>query len=284
MNRPPNTRHLTTAKLQLGNGYFTDFDQLAQLLHHVCRDDRDRVSMLELAAAIGIADRNAKHLAGLAQAMGLLQAVTYKPTTWGRLVEAYDPFFDDLGTLWFIHYVISSDPRHLVWNRIVTDLVPSRRRVTRDQIRSAFDDLHQWYSAYSIQKHVLKEVNTVLDAYTQQRLSRLAYLRREPGVDGDAYVLAYREPVPALVLVASIVHFRDRARSGDSAVTIPDLLTAPNSPGVVFQLGEDRLRALLEDLKTQPGLSLESRADLDQLRLTDDATDVEWMRRYYASR
>ncbi len=280
MNQPKNVGGLPNYKLQLGNSYLADFDQLAQLLHYVCRDQRERISVAELAAIIGTSDRNAKHLAGLAQAMGLLHAKTYKPTAWGLLVETCDPFFDDLGTLWFIHYVISSDPRHLVWNRIVTDILPSRRRVTRDQIRAALDDLRQWFSDYTLKAHVLKEINTVLDAYTRQRLSRLAYLR----ANGDAYMLAYREPIPALVLVASIVHFRDQERPGDSAVTIPDLLTAPNSPGVVFQLGEDRLRAVLEDLKTQPGLSLESRADLDQLRLTDDTTDVEWMRRYYASR
>ena len=280
MTTPPNVRRLPAATLQLSNGYFTDFDQLAQVLHHVCRAGRQRISTVELAAIIGASDRNAKHLAGLAQAMGLLQAKTYAPTPWGVLVETCDPFFDDLGTLWFIHYVISSDPRHLVWNRIVADILPSRRRVTRDQIRAAFDDLRQWFSDYTLKKHVLQEINTVLDAYTRQRLSRLAYLR----ADGDGYALAYCEPIPTRVFVASLVHFRDQARPGASAVAIPDVLTAPNGPGVVCQLGEDRLRALLEEVKTQPGLSLESRADLDQLRLTDATSAVEWMRRYYANR
>jgi hypothetical protein len=41
---------------------------------------------------------------------------------------------------------------------------------------------------------------------------------------------------------------------------------------------------MLEELKNQPGISLESRADLDQLRLSPDLTDIELMKRYYDSR
>lgn len=274
------TRGAPNAKLQLSNSYPADFDQLAQLLHAIVPDTRERIPLADLANALGLAYRQVENLGSIAQALGLVERVTYKASPLGRLVQARDPFFDDLGTLWFLHYMVSSDSRNMVWNRIVTDIMPSRRRLTRNQVRDALNDLRQYFSEQSIQKHVLKEVNTVLDAYTNQRLARLAFLR----ADGDGYMLAYREPVPALVLAASIARFRDLYRSGDTAVPVPDLLAAPNSPGVVLQLGEERLRAMLEELKTQPGLSLESRADLDQVRLTDGASYVEWMKRYYASR
>ena len=51
-----------------------------------------------------------------------------------------------------------------------------------------------------------------------------------------------------------------------------------------MQLGEDRLRGLLERLKVQPGFSLESQADLDQVRLTDNTPGYAWMERYYVSK
>lgn len=280
MNQLTGSNGSGSAKLQLSNSYPVDFDQLAQLLHVICRDARGRIPVTDIAMRIGLPMRQVENLGSIAQALGLLRPIVYKPSTLGQLIESSDPFFDDLGTLWFLHYVISSDPRHIVWYRIINDIIPTRRRVTRDQIREALDDLRQRFTEYSVKKHVLKEVNTVLDAYTNQRFARLAYLR----VDGEWYSLAYREPIPALVLIASIFYFRDQQRPGDTAVTITDLLTAPNSPGVVFQLSEDRLRAQLEELRTLPGLSLESRADLDQLRLTDSITAEEWMHRYYASR
>ena len=268
------------AKLQVGNGYYLDFDQLARLLNASVQDERGRIPQADLAAAIGMADRKVENLGSLASLLSLIRKGSYKPTPLGWLVKERDPFFDDPGTLWFLHYIIGSDPRAIIWNRIVNNIIPKQPRFTRERLRANFDDLREWFSADSIKKHVLKEINTFLDAYTNQSFARLVYLRAE----GEWYALGYRQPVPPLVLAASIAHFRDARRAGDTAVSIPDLCTALNSPGVVYQLPEDRLRAMLEELKTQPGISLESRADLDQLRLSPDLTDVELMKRYYDSR
>ncbi len=267
-------------KLQLSNGYFVNFTYLARILNAVCQDQRERIPQTELAATIGFTERHVKHLCGIAHALGLTERVTYKPTPLGRLVHRYDPFFDDVGTLWFLHYVVSSNPYNLIWNRIVTVILPTRRLITRKQARAAFNDLRQTLSEYSIQKHVLQELNTVLDAYTNQYFARLDYLHLE----NDTYVLGKAEPVPPLVLGACIVCFRDCHRSNDTAVSVTDLLTTSDGPGVVLQLEEDHLRVLLEQLKVQPGFSLESRADLDQVRLTDNTPDYVWMERYYVSK
>lgn len=268
------------AKLQVGNGYNLDFDQLARLLHASVQDERSRIPQVDLAAAIGVADRKVENLGSLASLVGLIRKGSYKPTPLGLLVHERDPFFDDIGTLWFLHYVIGSDPRAIIWNRIVNVIIPKQPRFTRERLRAAFDDLREWFSEDSIKKHVLKEINTFLNAYTEQAFSRLVYLRAE----GDWYALGYRQPIPPLVLAASLAHFRGDRRAGDTAVSIPDLCAAPNSPGLVYQLPEDRLRAMLEELKTQPGISLESRADLDQVRISPDLTDLELLKRYYDQR
>jgi len=268
------------AILQLGNSYDLEFDALAHLLETACRDERPRLPMEDLANLLGVADRQAKHLAAMACALGLLRKVSYQPTPLGLLVHERDPFFDDLGTLWFLHYAISSEPRHIVWNRAVNGFLPRRPRFTREQLRASFDDLIAWFSANSIQKHVLKEINTFLDAYTQQAFSRLAFLR----LDGEGYALGYRQPLPPLVLAAAAARFRATHRPGATAIPVNVLCSAPDSPGLVFGLPEERLRQMLEELKALPGFSLESRADLDQVSLAGDLEDVDWMRRYYDAR
>jgi hypothetical protein len=267
-------------KLQLSNGYSVNFTYLARILNAVCNDQRERVPQAELATTVGFTERHVKHLCGIAHALGLTEKVTYKPTSLGHLVHKNDPFFDDIGTLWFLHYLISSNPYNLVWNRFVTVILPTRRTVTREQARAAFNDLRQTLTEYSIQKHVLQELNTVLDAYMNQNFARLDYLYLE----NDTYVLGKAESVHPLVLAACIVCFRDRQHFNDTAVSVRDLLTTSNGPGVVMQLGEDRLRGLLEQLKVQPGFSLESQADLDQVRLTDNTPAYVLMERYYVSK
>ena len=268
------------AKLQLSNKYPLECDQLARLLNAACSDERGRIPRADLVATLGLADRHVKQLCSFAQAFGVLKNLTLRPTPLGRLIHQYDPFFDDLGTLWFLHYVISADPRHLIWSRLVTEIVPAHRVFTREQARATFDDLRGTFSEASIKDHVPSELNTVLDAYTNQNLARLAYLK----LNDEGYALSYREPVPALVVAASIVHYRDQHQAGASAVAIHQLLTDCCGPSVIFQLSAERLRAILEELKTQPGLSLESRADLDQIRLADRTSADDWMRRYYEQR
>jgi hypothetical protein len=266
-------------KLQVTNGYFVQFDQLTRLLHAACADERALIPQADLAEAVGVAIRKIENLSSIAQALGLIARRSCRATSLGALVASRDPFFDDVGTLWMLHYAAASDPRHLVWNRFAA-FVPTQRDFSYADLRGSFDDLKESHSKYSSGKHVTAEIKSLLDAYTQQQLRLLAYLREDEG----QYALSYREAVPPLVVAACIARFRDRFRAGDTALSIEELLEAPNSPGQVCQIPADRLRAALESLRGQPGFALESRADLDQVRLTDDTPDHVWMERHYASR
>ncbi len=272
---------MTQPKLQLTNGYEIDFGQIAQLLAAIERDGRGRIPVASLAETMGISYRQAENLGSIARALELATAKTYQLTRLAKLIIERDRFFDDLGTLWFLHYVVASDPRHLVWNQLTNEFLLQSSGFTRDEFRKSFHYLAESHSKDSASKHVLKEVNTTLNAYSKQHFARLAYIQET----GEySYVLSYREPIPPLVLAACIARYRAMHRPGDTAISVTDLLSAPNSPGVICQIPEDRLRAGLEYLKSEPGISLESRADLDQVRLTDATTDVEWLERYYARR
>jgi Protein of unknown function (DUF4007) len=266
-------------KIHLCNGYVANFTSLANILKVACQDSRKLIPQVDLIAAVGLTEKHVKYLCGIAQALGVIEQRTCKATSLGQLVYKYDPFFDDIGTLWFLHYVISSNPYHLVWHRLVTSVLPTNKCITLEQASAAFDDLHRTIGGQSIHKHVLNELKSAFDAYTNQHLARLDYLQ----LDNATYILNKNPSLPPLVLSACIAHFRDRHRFGDTAISIPDLLANPNGPGVVLHMEENRLRALLEQLKMEPGFSLESRADLDQIRLTDNTPDYGWMERYYVN-
>ena len=267
-------------KLQVANGYSVNFGQLAQLLHAVSQDNCKKLPVTELAEGIGISTMQMKYLSGIAVALGLIAPMTMRMTPTGTLVAEHDQFFDDLGTLWFLHYIVGSNPQLLIWNCFVNVFLPAKPSFSVDDLRCSFDYLKLTYSEYSARAHVNKEINTILDAYTNQQFSRLAYLRAQ----GEGYGLGYRQPVPVPVLAASIARFRDRHQAGNTAVSVRDLVSARDSPGVVFQMPEHTLRAGLEQLRHGHGFSLEARADLDQLRFAEDIPDHVRMERYYASR
>ncbi len=106
-------------KLQLSNGYFVNLKHLSLILNTICLDQRGRIPRIDLAEKVGFAERQVKQICSIGQAFGLIEQITYKPTQLGRLIQSYDPFFDDIGTLWFLHYIISSNPHNLIWHRMV---------------------------------------------------------------------------------------------------------------------------------------------------------------------
>jgi Protein of unknown function (DUF4007) len=268
-------------RLLFGRGYYVDFDQFAHLLKAIREDAKEQKEVSFVANCLGIATAKASGLIYLARGFHLLERDTkLRLTHLGHLISEHDPFFDDRGTLWFLHYVVSSEPRQLVWNRFANILVP-RYRFTLQEFRAVFTDQRENHAAYSAARHISKETLTVIDSYIYKNFSRLGYLCLE---DDTHYILGHRELISPLILGASITRYRDRHRYGDTAVSVTDLLAAPNSPGIIFQLSEERFRSALEQLRHYPGFSLESRADLDQVRLNDTLSDVYWMEQYYVSR
>jgi len=266
--------------MQISAGYNVDFNFIAKLLKAVTSKNKSSFVKKELSASLGVSDLHAKKLGTIAQSLGLTQKRTNKPTELGLLISKNDSFFDDLGTLWFLHYVISSDSSILFWNRMVNIVLPKTPKITKETAKETFVDLREFRSAYSASEHVDKELKTFFNSYADQKFSRLNYLYKE----GDYYILGTGVEVPPLVLAASIARYRDRHRPLDTALPVAELLSSPNSPGVVFNLSEEQLRNGLEALKNEKGFGLENRADLDQVRLTDHTPDYIWLERYYEQR
>src|SRR5437773_1029739 len=110
---------MSSGKLQLTNGYEVDFGQLAQFLAAIERDGRARIPVADLGNTIGVPYRQAENIGSIVRAFDLAQSQTYQLTPLAKIINGNDRFFDDIGTLWFLHYVIASEPRHIVWHRLV---------------------------------------------------------------------------------------------------------------------------------------------------------------------
>jgi hypothetical protein len=268
------------SRFKITNGYRVDFDLIGRLLANETRPQGSKAAQAELVDALGLSLAHFQAVCRIAEAMGLSDVGTLKRNAIGSLVLQYDRFFDDLGTLWFCHYAAASNPHNLVWNTLGNDMFARSSRFSEADCVAALEEFRPRFSHEFFHKFVVKEPRSLLRAYTDENFSRLELLR----VNGDNFTLSYREPVPPLVLAACIARFRQRHRNGDATVPVSEVAGAPNSPGLVCQIPEERLRASLEELKTEPGFSLESRADLDQVRLTDDTPDYVWMERYYVRR
>ena len=122
--------------------------------------------------------------------MSLLAPVSYRLTNFGRLVNAHDLFFEDIGTLWVCHYALSAEPARLLWNHVVNCLLPTGQPYSAPDVRETLGKLAETHTARTLQRKVLKEVRSIFNAYTEQAFRRFNYLRRtKVGFNVPVYVL-----------------------------------------------------------------------------------------------
>jgi len=253
------------AGLEFTRGFYVHFDQISRILSLVTQSpDRGRFYRAELAEATGLSEIQAGVQAKIAAAMGLLVPISYRLTDFGRLVSDYDLFFEDLGTLWVCHYALSSEPKRLLWNHVVNCLLPTGQTYSPPEVRETLSYLAETHSARTLQRKVLKEVGSIFNAYTEQAFRQLHYLRQ---TDDGAYALTDSPaPVPPGAFLAILLLHRDRFQPGASGVEVPTICAAEQSPGRLLHLSEARVRALLNELHEAGRLTIEAKANLDQVR------------------
>jgi hypothetical protein len=272
----------TPYKLQLTNGFFVDFNQIARILTYaIAHQDEGRIPASAYATSMGIPIRRVENLCSMTTAFGLIRPRVLTPTELGLIIHRYDPFLDDLGTLWLLHYLISSNQRYVVWNRLVNQVIPESDRFSTTIARPYFDDLTTFYTEHSMDNHLRNEMGAVWNAYTEQSFRYLDYIRAE---SDQVYVRGDCEPTTPHVFCAAALSYRDCYAPRAVTLDVPILAHRANSPGRVFDMTERQVRDLLEEIKRLGYLYIETRAELDQVRFREDYDFLRVMRRYYEER
>jgi len=266
-------------KLQLSNGYYLRFEHLSRLLHYVVsKPDISRFLKKELISALGMSSRMIENLTSYGVALGILIRRSCKPTEFGKLIDKQDPFFDKDETLWFLHYILSSDREYVVWNRLINHVFPQESEVTTEIARRYFSDLNGHFSEKSLKRHLADEIGVLFNAYTAQKFNHLEYIRK---LSGKVYQLNQSIQVPDLCILASCYLYRDRYAKGSTGVEIEHLVKEENSPGKVFHISEHQLRLSLERLHRERRISIESRANLDQVRFQPNENWLNIVKQFY---
>ena len=270
------------AKLQASKGYFLRFDEVSRLLHFLAeRRDQSRNSQGSVMSATGLSKHHVESLISLASGMGLVLPIVYRATELGLLIHDQDLFFDDVGTLWLCHYSISSNLRYVVWNRMTNTILPRAQQPIASEVASEFADLRAKFSEKSVNKHVRKEIRALFNAYTEQQFSRVYYLKE---INGRYQLRNSSALVPPLIFMCTLITYRDHFAPGASGLEIGTMCSADNSPGRLLNLREAQVRDLLDQLHRTDLLTIESRADLDQVRFGQELTVTQVLSRYYRER
>jgi len=264
-------------KIQALNGFNMYFDQLTNVFKARYEADNN-FSLDELSSITGLNRRKARIILNFFADIGFSEKRTFKKTKLGEIIHRYDDFFQDEGTLWLMHYLQSSNEYLIIWNRIMNSLY-KMESMKREDLLILFADLKDDLSEYSYRHHIGKEIRTILDAYTNQKLRKLNLIDEYD----ERYYIHRNIEVPELILLCAIIMYKEHHYPGATAIDINEICTAQNSPGRIFVQDEHILRKKLENLKNSGFISIESRGDLDQIRFKEGSTIEKVLEDYYSS-
>ena len=267
-------------KLQLANHYNLEFDQFSRILQYAAtQGDRKKIPRDEFLEALGMVKRQFENLSSLCAALGLTKQQTLVLTPLGAMVARCDLFFDQIETLWILHYIISSEPKWVVWNRLINQAFPDNETLSRQGALSYYADLAPpCFSQNTFDKKLPDEISVALNAYTEQKFARLRLIEKLPGGD---YAKGEPVPMPPLPFCYALLHFRDLFFANATGLIIDDLAQAENSPGRVCFLPESTVRDLLGTLHDMGLLRIESFGDLEQIRFADGVTKADVLKKIY---
>ncbi len=268
-------------KFQVCNGYLLEFDQLARVINFMAENPSiKRVYRKELEENTGLSNRQLESLVSIGSALGLIQPRKQILTPAGNVIVKHDIFIEANGTLEWCHYAGAGSYKNLIWYEIFNKLLPDKQPMTREgwtgYLRSA---LAGKYTDRTMGKHLQQEVRFVVDAYLNRNFKKLELLHQTS--DGRLYERRYINIDP-LVFSSILYDYADKRETKLLQVTA--LTDRPGSPGRLFAMDDPTIRKVVEQLHEKGWVHYEGTHNLDQIRLREGFTALEFLKAYYEDR
>jgi hypothetical protein len=266
-------------QLEVTSGFHLHADKFSRVLTYLAHERQSGSLYEQLKDATGMSHSQVKAFVQYGVRMELWASHSLQVTPLGYLIDEYDPFFDRLGTLWLLHYLFASNPLLVIWNYMCNHILPSVSEIDKAEAADQFLPFVGQWSESSVRKNVRKELRAFFADYTLEVFAPLNYLRE---MQHNVYaVMRDVALVPPLILLATALVYRDRLWPGSSGVEIPSLVYADHSPGRITRQRELDVRRALGELHEANLLTIESKANLDQVRFRSGMTWLDTVRAYY---
>ena len=258
-------------------------------------------------ARLGVGKNMATSIRYWGLATGLLEDYTgdkgnaryVRPTKLGHAllgVQGWDPYLEDIGSLWLIHWQLASNSgRGVVWYLTFSryfDVEFSKTRLI-DFLERQFDHL----GIQTTRAMIEREVEVFLRTYTPAQSHKGVNPEENldcPLVDLNLLKLSdemYRFDIgakpslPAAVFGYALSEYLHTKVTSRRTVTVDECVYQPGSPGQIFKLDENSVMAYLETLGalTNGNLQLQETAGLRQVYIREISEETGWelLRGYY---
>ncbi len=204
--------------------------------------------------------------------------------------EGWDPFLEDPGSVWLLHWLMLARPSLLpVWWLAFNEFhaVEIDERELERVINAQLKFVSEWQnpSASSVKKDVRALLRTYAPVNKTDRVKiddRFSCPFRDLGLMSRVqvssryrFVYGAKPTLPSSVVAFAAVDMVDRMNSGASTVTVSRLAHEPGGPGKVFKLTESDLRSALASFAdTSSRVRLVSVAGASQINWLGNARDT----------
>lgn len=225
------------------------------------------------------------------------------PTEIGKAVFSdggFDPYLEDPGTLWLIHWLIASNLETATtwfwmfsnWNGI---------EFTKERISYEIQSWLEKYGHKALSDNTLKrDIDCFARTYIHSRQTKSGVIEDTldcPLVDlrliaeladGKTYQFQRGPQVslPDKILAFALVEFWRASASHAKSIAFEKIAYAPGSPGRIFKLDEDSLASRLENIgrNTEGGFTYDETAGLKQVYKHREVEPLALLKSYYQNR
>jgi len=211
--------------------------------------------------------------------------------------KAWDPYLEDIGTLWLIHYLlVTNSERATTWFFAFNHV--HYAEFSKNSLENALVDFLSSRKLSVPSRNTLKRdidvlVRTYIPGKTSGKLSiedaydcpliELDLLR--PSYEEGTYSFSRgnQENLPNSIFAFALAEFIKNQAQGRKTVTFDEIAYAPYSPGKVFKLNEVSLSERLEEMGelTRGAWAYGETAGLKQLYINDDLDPFALLEAHY---
>ena len=226
------------------------------------------------------------------------------PTKFGHALfgkSGWDPYMEDPGTLWLLHWQLLAPPSLLpVWWIAFNEFhaVEFTDEVLDHAVTVGLDSVGEWKKPHP--SSVRKDVNALLRTYAPAERSKrsghsiddrldcplreLGLIRRSQATGSYRFVLGEKPTLPPAIVSYAVLDYLAYTKTGGNTATLSRLAHEPGAPGHAFKLTEaDLFTALQQTATTTDALELASPTGVPQLSWSGNLADVanEVLSSYY---
>lgn len=212
---------------------------------------------------------------------------------FGRVVDQYDKYFDDIATLYLLHYkIVSNADNCMVWNLFFNEYL-GKDFSKEDMIATCKELLNRKMeegATYS-EKLLEDDCASVLKMYLSAASAddpeeSLGCPLCELGLLGRSQEKknAFVKTSPSKGMLDKLVFLYVllcNLPDGKNSVSITDLITAPNNVGRVFNLDRTIINEYLDQLRAAGYVTINRTAGLDMVYIQNEMKPSEVLHIYY---